>query len=317
MNDKDLSKSVKAFADQLGFAGCGITGLEPIEHGDLLEHWLSSGMAADMAYMHRQASRRMDPSRILPGACRAIVLLRNHFTTDTAITTGYGRVAKYARGPDYHETLRPLLDRIEQHVRDLGDSKTITRAHVDAGPVPERELASQAGLGWIGRNSMLINPGLGSHLFLACVLTNLDLAVDAPFGVDRCGTCNRCVASCPTEAIQPDRLVDSRRCISYLTIEHKGEVRSELASRFGDLVFGCDVCQDVCPWNSKFASSAKDDVLDLDTEHGVLALEGLDTITPQEFELRFGNTALERTGSNGMRRNARIVLANQKAENTA
>jgi epoxyqueuosine reductase len=183
---------------------------------------------------------------------------------------------------------------------------------VDAGPVPERELAQRAGLGWIGRNTMLIHPKLGSHLFLASVLTNLDLAVDEPYGEDRCGSCRRCIDECPTRAIQTDRMVDSRLCISYLTIEFRGEIAVELQRRMGDWILGCDVCQDVCPWNVKYGKPANDSLLQLDAGRSEEALVRLIEVSPEQYHRRFGKTPLARPGIEGLQRNARIALKNVK-----
>jgi epoxyqueuosine reductase len=306
----DLTTSVKECALRLGFDAVGVADLSRNEHAEHLMNWLSSGMAGTMTYMQRQAKRRIEPSRILPGADRAIVVTRNYFNPDPQMPEGTGRVAKYARGPDYHDTLQIPLQELVEHVRRIGDDETIARAYVDAGPVPERELAYRAGLGWIGRNTMLIHPEYGSHLFLAVVLTNLDLAIDRPFPHDRCGTCRRCIDACPTGAINEDRMIDSRKCISYLTIEFTGVVAEELRSKMGNWIFGCDLCQNVCPWNVKFAVNADDPVLSLKNDRGAESLEDLVDMSRSEFGRRFAGTALERAGFEGIRRNARNAMRN-------
>jgi epoxyqueuosine reductase len=240
--------------------------------------------------------------------------MRSHFTAEPNRHPDTGRVAKYARGPDYHDVLQAPLQQLADHVRSLGDGDTIARPYVDAGPVPERELAQRAGLGWIGRNTMLIHPRLGSHHFLATVLTNLELAVDEPFSEDRCGTCQRCVESCPTGAIDDERILDSRLCISYLTIEHRGEIAEELQRCMGDWIFGCDVCQNVCPWNVKFATPADDPLFSIDPRRAEENLESLCEMTEDLFVRRFGKTPLGRPGVEGIRRNARIALQNVRAK---
>jgi len=267
-------------------------------------------MAGTMTYMHRQASRRVEPSRIVPGAAHAVVVMKNHFTEDPNWSDGTGKIAKYARGPDYHDTLRTPLEALASFIRELGDSDTIARVYVDAGAVPERELAVRAGLGWIGRNTMLIHPKQGSHHFLATVLTDLDLTDDAPFRDDRCGSCRRCIDSCPTNAITEDRMVDSRRCISYLTIEYAGEIAGDLQRLTGDWIFGCDVCQDVCPWNTKFAKITEDPLLSLTQERAEEDLAGLISIGAEDFGRRFAATPLDRAGVQGIRRNAQIAAEN-------
>jgi len=267
-------------------------------------------MAATMTYMQRQAQRRLAPSTIVPGATRAIVVTRNYFTADSPPVPGTGRVAKYARGVDYHHTLRRPLEQLAGFIVALGGMQTIARCYVDAGPVPERELAQRAGLGWIGKNTMLLRPRDGSFFFLASVLTNLDLALDQPFAADRCGTCRRCLDACPTAALPDARVLDSRRCISYLTIEHRGEVPVQLRPLIGSWLFGCDVCQDVCPWNRKATSVAADSTLALDPTLEQLDLGGLLGLTDEEFGRRFGSTPLARPGIGGVKRNARIVQQN-------
>jgi len=301
---------VKGFATSLGFDAVGITDLSPPPHADALSRWLASGMAATMTYLQRQAKRRMAPSTIVPGATRAIVVTRNYFTDDSPPVPGTGRVAKYARGQDYHHTLRRPLEHLAKFVVALGGAHTIARCYVDAGPVPERELAQRAGLGWIGKNTMLLRPRDGSFFFLASVLTNLELALDLPFTADRCGTCRRCLDACPTAALPDARVLDARRCISYLTIEHRDEVPVQLRPLIGGWLFGCDICQDVCPWNRKATSAATDSVLSLDPTLEQLDPDALLGMTKAEFQRRFGATPLTRPGLSGVQRNARIVRRN-------
>jgi len=305
---------VKARARALGFDTAGITDLSPVPHGEALTEWLAAGMAATMAYMGRQASRRREPSRILDGASRAVVVTRNYYNADTPSRPGHGHVAKYARGRDYHAALKGPLEQLAEYIVSLSDRDTLARAYVDAGPVPERELAQRAGLGWIGKNTMLIDPGRGSFLFLASVLTDLDLALDQPFEADRCGSCTRCIQACPTDAFPSDRVLDSRRCISYLTIEHRGDVDLELHPAMGDRIFGCDVCQDVCPWNQKFARADRDPELGQDDTLEWLALDSLGRMSDSVFEERYGAAPLARPGASGIRRNAEIAAQNEGRE---
>ncbi len=267
-----------------------------------------------MGYMRRQAAQRIDPSTIVAGADRAVVVTRGYRHPDAPERPHTGCVARYAQGRDYHTALREPLDELAAYVRSLGAEDTVAKGYVDAGPVPERELAQRAGLGWMGKNTMLIDPRRGSFFFLASVLTNLELAVDAPYEADRCGSCNRCLEACPTLAFPEPRVLDSRRCISYLSIEHRGEIDPVLASSMGNWVFGCDVCQDVCPWNIKFASEAADPLLQHDPGLAFLDLDELQRLSDAEFERRYGWTPLERPGAAGMRRNARIAAENTRTE---
>ena len=301
---------VKRKARELGFESVGITTLAPVPHGESLKRWLETGMAGSMGYMHRQAARRLEPSRIVDGATHAVVVTRNYLSPDLNQPRGTGRVAKYARGRDYHIALQKPLDLLASFIRALGPDETIAKHFVDSGPVPERELAQRAGIGWIGKNTMLIDPEHGSYSFLATVLTNLQWEHDLPFEADRCGSCRRCLDACPTAAFPEGRVLDGNRCISYLTSEHKGEVSDELAVLTKDWIFGCDICQDVCPWNQKFASPANDPELQVDPSLGFIDLESLMEISEQEFERRYGWTPLERPGVQGMRRNARIAFEN-------
>lgn len=317
MTPEARTHSVKERARHLRFDTVGVTALAPPPHAQALERWIAAGMAGTMSYMARQIDHRRDPATIVPGATHAVLVSKNYFRPDRPLPPGKGRVAKYARGRDYHVALRPALERLAEHVHALGGGDAVARAYLDAGPVPERELAQMAGLGWIGKNTMLLDPRRGSYLFLAAVLTNVELAVDEPFEADRCGTCRRCLDACPTNAFPEARVLDARRCISYLTIEHRGPIDRELQARIGEWLFGCDICQQVCPWNIRFAHEPKDDVLDQREKLEALDLRELLSMSDAEFRDRLGWTAMERPGPEGMRRNARAVAANQRTPDSA
>jgi epoxyqueuosine reductase len=268
-----------------------------------------------MTYLHRQAAKRRDPRLVMPEARVAVVTLTNYFHSPGSLpgparkpgearTTA--RVAQYAWSADYHDVLGERLERLAAIIRELCPGAR-TRAYVDAGPVPERELAQRAGLGWIGKNAMLIDPEIGSFTFIGTVLTDADLPVDPAFDADRCGTCRACLDACPTAAFAAPYTLDARRCISYLTIEHRAEFTSEQQAWVGEWLFGCDVCQDVCPWNLRFAQPTLDTAL--------APLVGPDpaeltTIDTEDFDVRYGGTPFNRPGLTGMRRNAAAVHAN-------
>ncbi len=298
---------LKRRAEELGFLACGITHPGPPPHAERLDEWLARGYAGTMRYLHRQARRRKDPRLIVPEALSVVVVLDNYYAGDPLGGGHPPRVARYARGEDYHRVTTRRLEQLADFLRARGAA--VARVYTDAGPVPERELAQRAGLGWIGKNTMLIRPGAGSLFFIGSVFTDLRLSTDPPFELDRCGTCTRCLEACPTGAFVEPRVLDATRCISYLTIEHRGPIPEPLAERLDGWVFGCDICNEVCPWNQRFAAPAP--VAEF-LPRG--ALEGADAdyferMTEEEFDRVFGDTPLERPGLAGMRRNFHAALA--------
>lgn len=294
---------VKTRALALGFSAVGIAALEPNPHADRLTAWLAAGYGGRMTYLNRQAKKRKDPRAILPGARCAVVTLTNYFHEPRGARGSTGaRVAQYAWSTDYHAVIGPRLEQLAAAVRDLAPGAR-TRCYVDAGPVPERVLAQQAGLGWLAKNTMLIHPELGSFTFIASVLTDADLATDQPLTTDHCGSCRRCLEACPTEAFVAPRVLDARRCISYVTIEHRGAFDAAQRELPGPWVFGCDVCQDVCPWNERFAAATADPELAPRAELREPDLDALGAGDEEAFAHRFGDTPLARAGARGMRRN--------------
>src|SRR2546423_4148641 len=301
MNAVEHSVEVKRRATALGFTMTGIARLEKNPHAAELDRWLAAGHAGTMTYLHRQAEKRKDPRMILPTAKSAVVTLTNYF--HGSLTS---RVAQYAWSSDYHDVLGARLEQLASAIREIVPGST-TRCYVDAGPVPERELAQLAGLGWIGRNMMLINPEIGSFTFIGVVLTDARLEPDLPFEADRCGTCRRCLDACPTQAFVGPRDLDARACISYLTIEHRGEFTATQASQVGDWLFGCDVCQDVCPWNVRFAQPTLDPALAPRPDVARPDVRQLAAMDEHDFQRRYSGTPFTRPGHRGMRRNAAAV----------
>ena len=299
-----LREALQVESDRLGFLACGVTSLEPSRHAATLDGWLARGFAGTMRYLHRQAKKRKNPAEIVPGATRAVVVLDNYYPAECRVPSAERRVpriAKYARGRDYHLELAERLGELSRFL--LARGATVARSFADAGPVPERELAARAGLGWIGKNTMLIRPGTGSFFFIGSVLTDLPLELDPPFATDHCGTCTRCLDACPTGALVEPGTLDATRCISYLTIEHKPDPDPELARRFQGWAFGCDICNDVCPWNERFAAPSERAAYQ---DRGAIPTddpEFFERLDEAGFAARFADTPLERPGLIRMRRN--------------
>jgi epoxyqueuosine reductase len=297
---------VKAEALRLGFVACGITTLDPVPHAAALDWWLKAGFGGNMRYINRQAKKRKHPALADTAACRAVVVLDNYYnqTNETGLAdedSKSPRIARYARGEDYHRVTLKRLQQLADFLRQYGAQTA--RPYVDTGPIPERELAQRAGLGWIGKNTMLIRPGLGSWCFIGSVLTDSPLAPDPPMELDHCGSCTRCLEACPTGAFAAPRLLDARLCISYQTIEHKGAIPPEIAPRLEGWAFGCDICNEVCPWNHRFAEPTSVTEFVPRDMPGQDRRDLFDAMGEEEFDRRFGDTPLARPGLQRMRRN--------------
>jgi len=317
-----LEDLLKQRAYALGFELAGIAPATNADGFDRLRDWLERGFAGTMNYMHRHGQARLHPSSILPEVRSVVMVGMNYLPVGErgasapcwgqqgadAPRSPTGRVARYARGSDYHDVLRERLNRLLDWLRQERPD-CLGRGVVDTAPLLERDFARRAGLGWFGKNTMLLNKRLGSYFFIGALLVSLELNADPPHTAAHCGTCTACLDACPTDAFAAPGLLDARRCISYLTIEHKGNVPAELRSGLGDWVFGCDVCQEVCPWNRKAP---------LGTEPALQARAGLEELDPIEvlglseeaFRQRFRGTALLRTKRRGLLRNAALVLGN-------
>ena len=301
-----VTAAVKRRAEELGFVACGITDPGPIPDGGWLDRWLARGYAGAMRYLHRQARKRKDPRLIVPEARSVVVVLDNYY--DGHADPGPPpRVARYARGQDYHRVTRERLEPIAELLRSHG--ARVAHSYVDSGPVPERALALRAGLGWIGKNTMLIRQGAGSFFFIGTIFTDLALGPDRDVATDHCGSCTRCLEACPTGALVEPRVLDATRCISYLTIEHKGPIPEPLAERLEGWVFGCDICNEVCPWNLRFAEPTSAEAYRPGDTLAGAAPDLFDGMDEEEFARRFGDTPLERPGLQGMRRNFHAALA--------
>ena len=308
--DLTLASAVKAYARELGFDAVAIGPATPIEHGAELARWLDAGYAGTMRYLDRTRTERADPGRLVPGARSVVVVALSYNPgperdAEEAVR-GWGGVARYARGADYHDVMRPRLEALAQFIDDAGGAGTRSRAAVDTSAVAERDLAARAGLGWIGKNTNLLTERLGSYIFLGAVITTAAMPFDdgAP---DRCGTCRACLDACPTAAFVDPYVLDARRCISYLTIEHRGDVDEALGPPSGSWLFGCDLCQEVCPWNRKAALRSDEAFAARGDAPTPVAVLGLDA---DAFRARFRGTAITRARRAGLARNATIAVAN-------
>ena len=294
--------ALRAQAAGLGFLACGVAGLEPSRHAVALERWLAAGYAGTMRYLHRQAAKRKAPARIVPGARIAVVVLENYLPrAQSGVRRRSVKLARYARGTDYHRVFRQRLEQLAQWLRANG--ATIAAPYTDAGPVPERELAQRAGLGWIGKNTMLIRPESGSFVFIGVVFTDLALQPEDAADTDRCGSCTRCLDACPTQAFVAPRVLDATRCISFHTIESRRPIPEAIVAKLDGWGFGCDICNEVCPWNVRFAQPSPRD--EYQERGGTEAddPEYFARLSEAQFAARFGDTPLERAGLAGMRRN--------------
>ena len=313
---ESLVKSIKAEASSLGFASIGISSAHPVPHTQAYLEWVNTGYHADMEYLNRDdtLAKRLDPHLILEN-CQSIISLAVPYQrpqTDLSETPdGKGRIAAYAVTHDYHDVLWDKLSQFEEFLVDLLGSEANFKSYVDTGPILERSYSSQAGIGIAGKNTCLLIKGFGSYFFLAEILTDVSLPVDEPYTRDLCGSCRRCIDSCPTGCILPGRQIDAGRCISYLTIENKGIIADNLKPQIGNWFFGCDVCQIVCPhnaWTPEQRLPIGEPILP-----ELFDLAGLFSLSKQEFDQQFKPTALSRAKRHGLLRNAAIVLGNQKA----
>jgi epoxyqueuosine reductase len=305
----ELTRLAKGHAFALGFDLVGVAELGPADTAAAFEEWVEAGHAGAMAWLARGAGKRRDTRLPRPGTTHAIVVALDYGGKEPS-----GPVARYARGDDYHDVMEARLRELHARLeRDAGRA-IAGKPYVDTGPILERDLARRAGLGWFGKNTNLLNPRLGSFFFLGALVVDVALVPDAPFEEDRCGTCTRCIDACPTGAIVAPRKLDATRCISYLTIELKDEIPVELREKIGELIYGCDICQEVCPWNVRFARelseasfAARPAVTGKDAS--ALARELLAMSQPG-FSAAFKGSPMKRAKLRSLKRNAAVVLGN-------
>jgi epoxyqueuosine reductase len=315
VNKAENTRLVKLVASQLGFSFCGVSKAEFLkEEAPRLEQWLKRGYAGQMQYLERNFDQRLDPRLLVPGAKSVISLVYNYFpkkdlaknctSSFTQTSVDQLKIAKYAYGEDYHfvvkDKLKVFMKRIQAEIGELHG-----RAFVDSAPVHERAWAEKSGLGWIGKNSLLLNKGMGSFFFLAELILDLDLEYDGPVK-DYCGTCTACMDACPTDAIPQPYVVDGSKCISYFTIELKEEIPSNVKGKFENWIFGCDICQDVCPWN-RFSRPHNEQRFEPNSDLEQMKQGDWQEITEEIFLKLFQKSPVKRTKFKGLRRNIEFL----------
>ena len=305
-NKTHYTELIKNEAKRLGFISCGISKAEFLEdEAPRLEKWLKSNMHGEMKYMENYFDKRLDPTKLVEGA-KSIVSLAYNYYPNNFQKESVPKISKYAYGKDYHyvikEKLKQLLSFIKEEIGDV-----YGRVFVDSAPILEKAWAAKSGIGWVGKNSNLITKQVGSYYFLAELIIDLDLDYDT-IETDHCGECTACIDACPTEAIVEPYVVDGSKCISYFTIELKDNIPNEFKGKFNDWIFGCDVCQDVCPWN-KFSKPHKEPLFNISSEIMNLSKNQWQEITEETFNKIFKNSALKRAGYKGLKRNLNYIKA--------
>jgi epoxyqueuosine reductase len=308
ISKRELKAQLISYARQIGFDSCRIAACDTPAHVAEFRQWLRQGAHGEMNYMQRGEEKRCEPQKVLPGAKSIVVLALNYFQGEgirRSHTAATGKIARYAWGDDYHDVIEAKLDKLDRFLREFGG---IQKCYVDTGPVLERDHAAEAGVGWHGKNTMLIDERLGTWFFLTEIFTTLELPIDEPVE-DRCGTCERCIKECPTGAITAPRRLDARRCISYLTIELKGSIPLELRPLIGDRIFGCDDCLDVCPWN-RFAQVSHETAFSSRESTTGMSLRDYLELTDAEFRQLFKSSPIKRIKRRGFLRNVCVALGN-------
>lgn len=304
MNRKEI---IIQLAQDLGFPLIGFSGPLEKKYTDLYSWWVQNGFSAGMFYLKTQEEKRTDITQILPGA-KTVVICAMPFPggEPSVINSEKGAIARYASDKDYHLTLKPLVKQIAQKIDELYSTTSV--AYVDTGPLSERSHAANAGIGWIGKNAMLIHKEWGSWLWLASIITTAEIPYDA-LSTDHCGKCRKCVDACPTQAILDDlRMIDANRCLSYWNIEHKGNIPREISEHMSPWLLGCDICQEVCPWNEHSLRKARSDIGSPKQE--TFSLSELQKTTKTDFQKKYLDTALARPRWKGIQRNTDILSKN-------
>lgn len=312
----NLTQQIKQQALKLGFSKVGVFSLASLQssnnqlpEGQKVARWIDDGYHADMEWMLTHLDKRAEPEKLMPGTRSILCLLINYYTEDHPTPQkGAVKIARYARGSDYHKILKKKLKHLVQYI-ELQVPEVEYRCFTDSAPVLERALAIRTGLGWQGKNGMLITPDQGSYQFIAEVFLNIDLIADDPFDKNHCGTCSRCIEHCPTDAILDNSVIDSNKCISYWTIESKhDQFPEQIRNNLNDWVFGCDICQEVCPWNIKFAKPSKEEAFQARSWNLAPLPEILVQLDQESFDTYYANSPIRRTKLDGLKRNAQEIL---------
>jgi len=305
-----LTQRIKLKAAELRFSKVGAARVESLnEEGKHLHEWLVREYHASMKWMERDVEKRINPAEVLPNAKSVICVALNYFTPAQPIPTkNIGRISRYALGDDYHlvmtQRLQELLEFIKSEIPDANG-----KFYVDTGPVMDKAWAARAGIGWMGKHTNIITREFGSWVFIGEILLDVELEYDLPV-LDHCGTCTACIDACPTKALIEPYVLNANRCISYLTIEHRGDLPNELTTKFDNWIYGCDICQDVCPWN-RFQNETKEPAFQLRKENVALKLTDIIEMSQEEFSRRFKDSAIKRTKRSGLIRNAKAVLESE------
>ena len=302
---KKNTKFIKDESKRLGFSSCGISKARFLsEEADNFEKWLTKGYQGSMSYLEKNIDKRLDPRLLVPGSKSVISLSYNYFPPKKLIEENNFIISKYAYGKDYHKVLKKKLKKLFASIREkIG--KIEGRVFVDSAPIHERAWAKLSGLGWVGKNSLLINKNKGSYFFLAEIICDLELEYDEPV-LNRCGSCTRCIDACPTDAITEAQVIDAKKCISYLTIENKENIPEELSGSLTDSIFGCDICQDVCPWNKRSTPHNEKEFLP-NKELQKLKRKDWIELTEETFNIIFEGSAVKRTKYKGLTRNIKAL----------
>jgi epoxyqueuosine reductase len=305
----DLSARIKGKAFEIGFDLCGIAHSHPLlEHENVLKKWCSSGMNGDMSYLGNNIEKRIDPALLFKGAKSVIVTGLNYFTQKKQGGNRVPVISRYAYGANYHDVIKKKLDKILVFIKDIEPGAN-GKSFVDSAPILEKAWAKEAGLGWPGRHSILINRNIGSFFFIGVIVVDIDLEYDKPITGDYCGECSQCIDLCPTAAINEDRTIDVRKCIAYLTIENRDPVPEDLAQKIEGRVFGCDKCQEVCPWN-RVAKPHKIPEFEISAELSSLSREDWLTLSVKRFNSLFRKSAIKRGKYEQLMRNIKVVIQN-------